>query len=77
VVKLKSQLRKVIVIIGSPRVTQTFLNIGLLDQFQLNINPVLLNRGIRLFKDIESRCSLTLVATKQFASGIVSLYYQS
>jgi dihydrofolate reductase len=75
VAKLKAQSGKDIVIMGSPSVTQTFLNFGLLDELQLNINPVLLSQGIPLFKDIAKRHNLNLVTTKRFGSGVVSLHY--
>jgi dihydrofolate reductase len=75
VAKLKAQPGKDIVIMGSPSITRTFLNLGLLDELRLNVNPVVLGGGIRLFDGSEGRQDLTLVATKRFASGVVSVHY--
>jgi dihydrofolate reductase len=77
VAKLKAQPGKDIVIMGSLSITRTFLNLGLLDELQLNINPVVLGSGIRLFDGSEDRQDLTLVKTKGFASGVVSVHYAS
>ena len=76
VAKLKAQPGKDIVIMGSPSVTRTFLNLGLLDELQLNINPVVLGSGVPLFTEIEGKSDLELVRTKRFASGVVAVHYR-
>jgi dihydrofolate reductase len=75
IAKLKAQSGKNMVIMGSPSITRTFLNLGLLDELRLNINPVVLGSGIRLFDGSQGRQDLTLVATKRFASGVVAIHY--
>lgn len=73
--KLKAQSGKNIVIMGSPSITRTFMSLGLLDELQLNVNPVVLGGGIRLFDGGEGGQGLTLVATRRFASGVVAIHY--
>ena len=43
---------------------------------QLMINPVVLGKGIPLFKNFTDRMKLTLVQTRAFKSGLVLLQYQ-
>jgi len=40
------------------------------------VNPVVLGKGIPLFKNITDRLKLTLVGNRTFKSGIVFLRYQ-
>ena len=63
-------------IFGSGTVVEQLTNLGLIDQYQLMINPVILGKGKPLFKDIKDRINLKLVNTKTFKSGIVLLQYQ-
>jgi dihydrofolate reductase len=48
---------------------------NLIDGYWLFVNPVILGRGIPLFKDIADRTDLTLVTTRLFTSGVVELNY--
>ena len=49
---------------------------GLIDEFRVMLNPVLLGRGTPLFKGIHEKLNLKLLKTKTFGSGNVLLYYQ-
>jgi dihydrofolate reductase len=49
---------------------------GLIDEFYVNVNPVVLGKGIPLFKDIERRFDLELVEAKTFSCGVQGLYYR-
>ena len=49
---------------------------GLIDHYWINVNPIVLGNGIPLFKDIPSTFRLRLLATTQFAIGVVGLHYQ-
>ena len=51
-------------------------NMGLIDEFQPVIHPVILGSGLPLFKNITERIDLKLLRTKAFASGAVAHYYQ-
>jgi dihydrofolate reductase len=65
-----------ILMIGSPSTAHTFTNAGLIDQFWLFLNPVILGAGIPLFKDVTARKQLKLVETKPFDTGVVGLHYE-
>ncbi len=73
---IKSKVGKNILIIGSPRASHSLLNLGLIDEFWIFINPVLLGQGIPLFKEISTITKLKLVDTKIFNSGVVAVHYQ-
>jgi len=73
---LKQQSGKEIIIFGSPSASHTLLQYGLVDEFWLFVNPVLLGQGIPLFKNIQQATELKLVTSKAFASGVVCLNYQ-
>ena len=77
--KLKQSLngeRKNILIFGSPRASQSLLNQGLIDEFWLFINPIILGQGMPLFKDITGTTKLKFVESKTFASGVIALHYE-
>jgi len=48
----------------------------LIDDYWLFVNPVLLGRGIPMFKDIFSRVNLNFLQAKTFSSGVIGLHYE-
>src|SRR5882757_6167785 len=58
--KIKNQDGKNILIFGSPRASQSLLNEGLIDEFWLFVNPIILGKGMPLFKDITGTTKLNL-----------------
>lgn len=74
--QLKQQDGKNILIFGSPRASQSLLNEGLIDEFWLFVNPVILGQGMPLFKDITGTAKLKLVTSKTFACGVIALHYE-
>ena len=73
--KLKQQEGKNILIFGSPRASQSLLNDGLIDGFWLFVNPIILGKGMPLFKDITRTTKLRLVESKTFGCGVIALHY--
>ena len=74
--KLKQQSGKDMVIYGSGSIVSTLTNLGLIDEYRIFINPVVLGSGKPLFKGIKDRLNLKLFKTKTFHSGVVLLHYQ-
>jgi len=74
--KLKEQPGKDMVILGSGIIVDQFTNLGLIDEYRLIVNPVILGKGKPLFKDVDRSIKLKLLKTKTFKSGNVLLYYQ-
>lgn len=76
VLRLREQPGKAI-LVGSPSLIISLLNLGLVDEFQICIHPVLQKNGLALFKNIQQQISLTLFDTKVFSqSGAVLLCYK-
>jgi len=73
--KLKQQDGKDIVIFGSPSVVHLLMSGNLIDDYWLFLNPVLLGKGIPLFKDVMTKTNLELASTHAFSSGVVCLHY--
>ena len=73
--KIKQQNGKNILIFGSPTASHSLLNKGLIDEFWLFVNPVLLGRGIPLFKDVPETIKLKLIETRTFSCGVIALHY--
>ena len=75
VLALKQQPGKDI-LVGSPGLIISLMNLNLIDEFQLCVHPVIAAKGLPLFKDITDRVHLKLLKTKTFGSGAVTLYYE-
>jgi dihydrofolate reductase len=74
--KLKQRSGKNMMIFGSGTIVNQLTKLGLIDEYQLMVNPVVLGTGQPLFKDIPAKINLKLVKTKTFNNGIVLLQYQ-
>ena len=75
--KLKQQDGKNILIFGSPGASQSLLNQGLIDEFWLFVNPIILGQGMPLFKNITGTTKLKLVESKTFPCGVIALHYST
>jgi len=75
IARLKQAPGKEILIFGSPTASHTLMQENLIDDYWLFVNPILLGRGIPLFKGIKEITGLTLLKTNAFTSGVVCLHY--
>lgn len=75
VAKLKQQPGKDMVIFGSSDLAVAFTKLGLIDEYRIIVNPVVLGSGKTLFKGFNDRLKLKLIETKTFSSGTVLLRY--
>jgi dihydrofolate reductase len=50
------------VVVGAPSVTQQCLKLGLLDEIHVDLVPLILGKGIRLFEQIEAPIELVVAA---------------
>jgi dihydrofolate reductase len=76
ILKMKQQPGKNMVIYGSGSLVSTLTQLGLIDDYWIFINPVVLGSGKPLFKDIKDKINFKLVEAKTFSSGIVLHHYQ-
>ncbi|SHN05325.1 dihydrofolate reductase family protein [Gracilibacillus kekensis] len=73
--KLKNQTGKDIWLYGGASLIQTFIDLGLVDEFRLSVHPVILGEGRPLFTDVKQRLNLKLISTRTYSSGVVQLIY--
>jgi dihydrofolate reductase len=76
VTRLKQQPGKDLIIMGSSNLSASFIDLGLIDEFRIMVNPVVLGDGKPLFKGIHDKLNLKLLKSRTFNSGNVLLYYQ-
>jgi len=74
--KMKKQPGKDMVILGSGSIVSGLAPLGLIDEYRIMVNPVILGWGKPLFTGIKDRLNLKLLKTKTFKSGNVLLYYE-
>ena len=64
------------ILVGSRSLIVTLLNLNLIDEFQLCVQPIIAGKGLPLFENINDRIDLKLLKTKTFGCGAVTLYYE-
>jgi dihydrofolate reductase len=64
------------IMIGSRSLIVQGLNLGLVDEFQLCIHPMIAGEGLLLFDEIDKKVNLKLTNIKRFGSGAIILYYE-
>ena len=74
--KIKQQPGKDIWFLGSVALAQTFMQLDLIDEYRININPTVLGRGKPLFAGNTRNFPLTLLEAQTFKSGVVALRYE-
>ncbi|HLN52304.1 MAG TPA: dihydrofolate reductase family protein [Lentimicrobium sp.] len=75
ILELKQQPGKDI-LAGSRSMIVELIDLGLIDELQLTVHPILLGNGLPLFDKIRQRVDLKLLRTKTFTSGALTLYYE-
>jgi dihydrofolate reductase len=76
IARLKRQPGKNVALIGSADLASTFMRLGLIDEYRIFVNPVVLGRGTPMFKDSKDRTALKLLKSETLRSGVVALYYE-
>lgn len=75
IAQLKQQSGKDLIIFGSNKLSASFINLGLIDEFRIMVAPVLLGEGQPLFAGVTDTPHLKLLKTRTFKSGNVLHYY--
>ena len=73
--KLKAESGKDLAI-GGATLAATVVGLGLVDEYQLYVQPVVLGSGTPMFPKSAGRLDLRLLETRRFASGVVLLRLQ-
>jgi len=74
--RLKHETGRDMLIYGSASLVRPLTNLGLIDEYQILVHPVILGGGKPLFQDLKDQVKLKLVNTKTHPSGVVVLSYQ-
>ena len=75
VIRLKSQPGKDI-FVGGLTFAASLMDLGLIDEYWLVVQPILLGSGTPLTKELHNRVDLKLIEYKPFNSGVIALHYQ-
>ncbi|TMI27364.1 dihydrofolate reductase [Candidatus Bathyarchaeota archaeon] len=75
--RLKQRAGKNMVVWGGARFASSLIGLGLVDEYRLLVNPVILGKGKPLFRSMNERRRIKLVDAKKFRSGIVLLRYKA
>lgn len=71
--KIKQQPGRDLGMPGGIRTAQTFVRLGLVDEYVLLVHPVAIGKGQRVFTD---QVNLALVGTKTYTSGVMRVCYR-
>jgi len=74
--KMRKESGPGMAILGSGSIVSQLAQAGLIDEFQIVVNPVVLGRGRTLFDGVKGKLPLKLIKTRAFANGNVVLYYE-
>jgi dihydrofolate reductase len=76
IAKMKRQPGEDIALAGGAGLATTFMRLGLIDEYHLLVNPIVLGAGKPLSKGLPNSLKLTRLRTQTFGSGVVALVYQ-
>jgi dihydrofolate reductase len=74
--KLKRQPGPNIVIMGSGSVVAQLADAGLIDEYQIVLNPVVVGSGRTLFEGVKKKLPMKLAKSRTFGNGNVVLFYE-
>jgi dihydrofolate reductase len=73
---MKAQPGQNLLIFGSNTLASTLLKWGLIDEFHINVFPVILGRGKRYYEGLNDWQRLKLISNKSLRSGVAALQYR-
>jgi len=76
ILKMKQGPGRDMVIYGSGSIVSTLTRMGLIDEYLLFVNPVVLGSGKPMFIGLQNKVDLKLLGTRTFQCGVVLLRYQ-
>jgi dihydrofolate reductase len=74
--KMKQQPGKDLTVLGSGSIVSQLAQEGLIDEYQVLLNPVVIGRGRTMFEGIRNKIALKLIKTRTFGNGNVLLTYE-
>jgi dihydrofolate reductase len=74
--KMKKEPGEGMAILGSGSIVSQLAQEGLIDEYQIVVNPIVLGKGRTLFDGIKRKLTLKLATTQAFGNGNVFLRYE-
>ena len=75
VASLRKELDGEILVYGSRRLSRALIGMALVDELRLQVYPVVLGAGDRLFGETQDKIPVRLVESRPFGGGVVSMIY--
>jgi len=75
--KMKTEPGPIMVLMGSGSIVSQLAQEGLIDEFQIVVNPIVLGKGKSMFDGVRDKLTLKLTNTRTFGNGNVLLCYES
>jgi dihydrofolate reductase len=76
IANLKKQPGKNIIAWGGANFASTLINLGVLDEIRLELNPTILGSGKALFANVDHRSQLQLIDSRKLKPGLIVLRYK-
>jgi len=73
---LKSKKGKDMIVYGGAGFVSSLIEKGLIDEFNLFVNPVMINKGLRIFDLLDHRQTLSLINATPYECGIAVLTFK-
>jgi dihydrofolate reductase len=74
--KLKQEAGPNIVIMGSGSIVAQLADAGLIDEYQIALNPLVVGSGRTLFEGVKRKLPMKLARSRAFDNGNVMLFYE-
>ena len=74
--RMKNEPESDIVIMGSGTIVSQLAQEGLIDEYQIALNPIVLGNGRTMFEGLKEKLNLKLTRTRAFENGNVFLCYE-
>ena len=73
---MKQREKQDLLVMGSGQIVAQLAQAGLIDEYEIVVNPIVLGSGRTLFEGVDHRLDLKLSKTRQFSNGNVVLWYE-
>jgi len=74
--KLKQEPGPNIVVMGSGSIVAQLADAGLIDEYQIVLNPLVVGNGRTLFEGVKRKLAMKLAKSRAFGNGNVVLFYE-
>jgi dihydrofolate reductase len=73
--KMKQEPGEGMAILGSGTIVSQLAQAGLIDEYQIAMNPIILGRGRTMFDGVDHKLNLKLTRSRSFGNGNIVMWY--